>query len=94
MRIFLTDNQFEKLAELITTDVDFHAYVDTNYVMDNHFYDGIDDFYTIVPAEWWSGFIKQKYKIIYRTSHDESSPIYYGSLYGTKSRINMFLLRL
>lgn len=81
MRIFLNDKQFTSLEELILTDPEYLDFAR------NRNLDAYDPF-------GWAPYIKQKYKIKYRTSEDEHSEIYYGSLYGTKSRITMMLLRL
>lgn len=81
MKIILTDEQFESLYDLIINDTEFLDYAK------------LHNFYVHNPFVWIP-FIKQKYKLVYRTSEDEHSEIYYGSLYGTKARITMMLLRL
>jgi len=81
MNIILNDTQFESLHALICNDPEYNDHQKSNRLSHT------DPFN-------WIPFIKQKYKIRYNTSEDESSDIYYGSLYGTKNRIIMLLLKL
>jgi hypothetical protein len=81
MRIILNETQFTALEELICNDQEYLDFVRHRD-------------YNVYNPFSWIPFIKEKYKIQYRTSEDEYSEIYYGSLYGTKNRITMFLLRL
>jgi hypothetical protein len=89
MKIYLNDTQFDSLFNLITTDANYHEYMDARREFNGLYPAAYKDY-----AESWAPYIKHKYKLVYRTIDDEDSPIYYGSLYGTKSRVNMFLMRL
>lgn len=88
MKIILTSDQYDALFDLINNDQEYQPFLTAYWGQSWSWSKDIQD-----PA-FWSPYIKHKYKLRYRVSDDEDSEIYYGSLYGTKSRINMMLLRL
>lgn len=102
MRIILNERQYESLETLIINDPDYLPFVKKLHEQWEIYTDYSGNIHTMISGslsnyyapELWPQFIKHKYNIKYRVSEDEYSEIYYGSLYGTKSRINMMLLRL
>lgn len=93
MQLFLDNVLYEKLKHLIINDPDYITYLEQHY--EGYIIKGEHDRFDIDTNPLnWPTFIKQKYKIKYSINNNSFSPYYYGSLYGTKSRMNMFLLRL
>ena len=105
MKIFLDERQHNNLSKLIRNDPEYHQWFLDNIATFSLFeflsfdtqQDKLNDVrkqISVDEPDDWKHFIKQKYKITFRTSANVRSPYWLGSISGTKSRINMFLLQL